>query len=166
MIKDGKILLIAAICMLNIIFWGCRQKVSEVQSADTAEELTFDEALATELGADAYGMKTWVMALLKAGPNRDFDRETAMELQRGHMANINRLAEEGKLILAGPFLDGGELRGIFLFDVDTVEEAKELTNSDPAIQTGSLVMELHTWYGSAALLKVPEIHRQIAKELP
>ncbi len=111
-------------------------------------------------------MKTWVLALLKAGPNRDYDRETALEIQRGHMANINRLADEGKLILAGPFLTSGELRGIFLFDVETVEEARELTETDPAIQAGSLVMELHPWYGSAALLKVPEIHKRIAAEQP
>lgn len=47
--------------------------------------------------------------------------------------------------------------------VETVEEAEALTNTDPAIKAGSLVMELLPWYGSAALMKVNDIHGQIAK---
>lgn len=43
------------------------------------------------------------------------------------MDNINRLAEEGKLVLAGLFMDGREERGIFIFDVETIEEARNLT---------------------------------------
>ncbi len=152
--------------VLISFYFGCSQEDVFLETSAPGEVSAFDEKLAEELGADNYGMKTWVLALLKAGPNRDYDRETALEIQRGHMANINRLADEGKLILAGPFLTSGELRGIFLFDVETVEEARELTETDPAIQAGSLVMELHPWYGSAALLKVPEIHKRIAAEQP
>jgi uncharacterized protein len=127
---------------------------------------TYDSQLAEVLGADDYGMRTYIMAFLRTGPNRDHDPETAREIQRGHMENINRLAKEGKLILAGPFLDGGELRGIFLFDVGTVEEARALTETDPAIQAGRLEMELHPWYGSAALLQVPAIHTRVSKQVP
>jgi uncharacterized protein len=67
------------------------------------------------------------------------------EIQKGHMANINRLAEMKKLIAAGPFGDNGRLRGIFVFRVDSLEEAKNLTAGDPAVQAGRLAMELHTW---------------------
>ncbi len=67
------------------------------------------------------------------------------EIQKGHMANINRLAEMKKLIAAGPFGDDGRLRGIFVFRVGSLEEAKALTASDPAVQAGRLAMELHTW---------------------
>ena len=126
----------------------------------------YDEKLAAELGADQYGMKQYVMAFLKKGPNRSQSKEEAMELQKGHMANINRMAEEGKLLIAGPFLDDGEIRGIYIFNVKTIEEAQKLTETDPAIKTGRLVMELHPWYGSAALLKVNEIHKSISKENP
>ncbi len=106
------------------------------------------------------------MAFLKAGPNRDQDQDqyTAMDLQRGHMNHVNKMVEDGKPVLAGPFLDGGEVRGIFVFDVETIEEARELTASDPAIKAGRLQMELHPWYGSPALLKVNEIHSTIASE--
>ncbi|PHL00555.1 hypothetical protein CGL56_04640 [Neolewinella marina] len=106
-------------------------------------------------------MRPYVMALLKAGPNRSSDSTAAAELQRAHMANIDRLAEEGKLVLAGPFLDDGDLRGIYVFDVATVEEARELTATDPAIAAGSLVMELHPWYGSAGLMGLNDLHHRL-----
>ncbi len=124
----------------------------------------FDAALAEKLGADQYGMRRYVMAFLKSGPNRGQDSTEAAELQRAHMDNIGRLAEAGKLSLAGPFLDGGELRGIYIFNVETIEEAKALTETDPAIQAGRLVMELHPWYGSAALMQVNEVHKTLSKE--
>jgi uncharacterized protein len=104
-----------------------------------------------------------VMAFLKAGPNRVQDSTKAVELQRAHMKNIKRMADEGKLVLAGPFLDGGKLRGIYIFDVKTIEEAEKLTQTDPAIQAGSLVMEMHPWYGSAAMMQVSAVHKKITK---
>ena len=67
------------------------------------------------------------------------------EIQKAHMANINRLAEMKKLIAAGPFGDDGRLRGIFVFRVASLEEAKALTASDPAVQAGRLAMEIHSW---------------------
>jgi uncharacterized protein YciI len=128
------------------------------------QESRYDSTLAAELGADEYGMKTYVMALLKRGPAKLEDAEHRRQVQVGHMKNISRLAEEGKLIVAGPFSGDGELRGIYIFDVQTLEEAEALTRTDPAIQAGTLVMELHMWYGSAALLKLPEIYPLIQKK--
>ena len=123
----------------------------------------FNESLAKELGADDYGMRKYVMAFLKKGPNRPSDKKKADALQAAHMENIGRLAKEGKLAIAGPFLDDGELRGIYIFNVETVEEAKKLTETDPAIKAGSLVMELHPWYGSAALGLVNKYHDKVSK---
>jgi uncharacterized protein len=134
---------------------------SEVAVADTTES-KYNAELAQELGADDYGMKRYVMAFLKSGPNRDQDPEAAQEIQAGHMAHITSMAESGKLVLAGPFLDGGDVRGIFVFDA-TMEEAEALTAADPAVQSGRLVMELHAWYGSAALMQVNEIHSTLAR---
>ena len=79
------------------------------------------------------------------------------------MENIGKLAEAGKLVLAGPFFGDGDLRGIYIFDVRSVEEAEKLTKTDPAIKYGSLVMELKEWYGSAALMEINEIHKSIAE---
>lgn len=143
----------------------------EVDSPPAAEasppettEIGYDSAFAERLGADDYGMKSYVMAFLKRGPNRDRDSSEAAALQRAHLENIGRLAEAGKLVLAGPFLDTGELRGIYLFAVPTVAEAEALTATDPAIQAGSLVMELKPWYGSAAILELNTLHRRLEKQ--
>ena len=123
-----------------------------------------DADLANKLGADEYGMKTYVMAFLLAGDRvSEYSQEERVEIQKGHMANINRLAEMGKLILAGPFVNGGEKRGIFIFDVPSKAEAEELTNTDPAVKAGVLKMELVEWYGSAALMMVPEVHEKVRK---
>jgi len=130
---------------------------------DTKDANGFDSIRAQEDGADDYGMRQYVIAFLSRGPNRDLDSIKAVELQQQHMANIGRMADEGKLVVAGPFLDDGELRGIYVFNVATVAEAEELTNSDPAVQAGSLAMELKPWYGSAALMEVNEIHNEISK---
>jgi uncharacterized protein YciI len=74
------------------------------------------------------------------------------------------MAEAGQLVLAGPFLDDGDLRGIYIFNVKTVEEAEALTNTDPAIQAGRLKMELKEWYGSAALMAVNGLHKSLSRQ--
>jgi len=124
----------------------------------------FDKEKALKYGADKYGMRKYVMAFLKRGPNRPSDPQKSEELQRAHMQNIGRMADARKLVVAGPFLDKGDLRGIYIFNVSSIEEAEELTNTDPAIIYGSLVMELKEWYGSAALMAVNDLHKSIAEE--
>lgn len=149
--------------LLSTSLFSCTNSGNTNSKEISSEENKFDAELAKKLNADNYGMKTYVMAFLKRGPNRSQDSITAANLQRSHLENITKLANAGKLVLAGPFLDTGDLRGIYIFDVATIEEAKKLTETDPAIQQGSLVMELKLWYGSAALLQINEIHKKIAK---
>jgi len=149
--------------MKKIIFLIITLSIGITGYTQDKEITDFDESLAKELGADDYGMRKYVIAFLKKGPNRTNDSIQAAALQKGHMANIGRLAKEGKLAIAGPFLDNGELRGIYIFNVETIEEAKKLTESDPAIKAGSLVMELHPWYGSAALGLVNKYHAKVSK---
>lgn len=139
------------------------QEKEEVKMEAAEEENGYDQALAEKYGADEYGMKKYVMAFLKKGPNRPEDPEKEAELQAAHMENIGKMAEAGKLVLAGPFFGDGELRGIYIFDVPSIEEAQALTESDPAIQAGSLVMELKEWYGSAAVTGINEIHTKLSK---
>ena len=149
-------------------FQACEPAPSEAPAEEMPNEKVetengYDAEAAAKYGADEYGMRSYVMAFLKRGPNRDMDSTQAAELQQAHLKNIVRLAEAGKLSLAGPFLDDGDIRGIYIFNVATVEEAEELTNTDPAIKAGSLVMELKPWYGSAAVMAVNEIHRTLEK---
>lgn len=150
--------------ILILILASCAAQSEQTMVTREDETVSeFNEALAKELGADDYGMSRYVIAFLYAGENRGLDSTRAVELQRAHMKNIKRMAREGSLVLAGPFLDDGDLRGIYIFDVATVEEARALTKTDPAIQAGSLRMELLPWYGSAAVKQVSAIHEQLQK---
>lgn len=152
-----------SIIFLLLTFLGCQN--NSIKENDKVSSEKYNSEKAAKYGADQYGMKKYVMAFLKRGPNRDRDSIEAMELQRAHLKNIERLANEGKLVLAGPFLDDEDIRGIYVFDVPTVEEAKSLTETDPAIQEGSLIMELRPWYGTAALKEIIEIHKTLQQQL-
>ena len=121
----------------------------------------FDADLAQRLGADAYGMKSYVFATLKTGPTKLAGEEN-QRVMAGHLKNIARLANEGKLVLAGPFLEKDDRRGIFIFDVRTKEEAAELVKTDPAVAAGVFEVEVRLWYGSAALPELNRIHESIA----
>jgi len=87
------------------------------------------------------------LVLLKKGPawTAEATPETTA-LQEAHMANIRSLSNQKKLIVAGPLGDNGDIRGIFLFQVGSLEAAKALTDSDPAIRAGRLVAEIHPWW--------------------
>jgi uncharacterized protein YciI len=93
-----------------------------------------------------YEMKQYWMVFLKRGPNRTQDLATAAAIQQGHMANIGRLASLGKILVAGPFGDDGDLRGIFIMDCKDEAEVKELCSSDPAVKAGRLAVEIHPWW--------------------
>lgn len=153
--------------LLSVLVYSCQVEqgceeypLDQEQPGDAS---VYDSVYAKKLGADEYGMHAYVIAFLREGPNRDRSEEEAKRLQAAHMANIMKMADAGDLVVAGPFMDDGELRGIYIFNVATVEEARALTESDPAIQAGSLVMELHPWYSSAALIEVNSVHKRIAK---
>jgi len=135
----------------------------DIEKINKSPEMTYDSLLARQLGVDDYGMKPYVMAFLLAGPNRNQDSLEIQKIQRAHLDNINRMAEEGKLVLAGPFLDEGEVKGIYIFNVSTIEEAEQLTKTDPAIISGRLKMNLKPWYGSGAIIELNKLHHRIAK---
>lgn len=122
----------------------------------------YDAELARRLGGDKNGMKLYVIAFLKTGPKVIPEGKERNELFAGHMANIGRLAEEGKLAVAGPFVknDAG-FRGIFILNVETIEDARKLVETDPVVKSGVMVVELYKWYGSASLMATPEIHKKI-----
>ncbi|MBO9637527.1 YciI family protein [Siphonobacter aquaeclarae] len=127
-------------------------------------QTTYDEPLARKLGADEYGMKKYVLAFLKTGSVKIEDKNERMKVQKEHLRNMNRLAEEGKLIVAGPFLDGKENKGILIFNVESMEEAQKLAESDPGVKAGIFALELHPWYGSAALIETPRLHKTLQKK--
>jgi uncharacterized protein len=107
--------------------------------------LLFTCKVFSQTGNPADNLKPYFFVLLKKGPNRDQDSITAVQIQKEHLQNINNLAASGKLNIAGPFLDDGELRGIFIFDSNNEEEVKRLVDNDPAVKAGRLTYEIHPW---------------------
>jgi len=101
-------------------------------------------------------MTTAYLGFLTRGAKWTPEKTAATEeLQKAHMANINRLAEMKKLVVAGPFGDNGTLRGIFVFKVATLEEAKELAATDPSVQAGRLAISMHPWLVPEGVLPSP-----------
>jgi uncharacterized protein YciI len=124
----------------------------------------YDEALAKSLNADEHGMKMYVFCILKTGSYTTASKEERQQLFEGHMANINRLAKEGKLVVAGPFEKNDKnYRGVFIFNVSTIEEAQALVATDPAVSAKLFEAELTLWYCTAALQEIPKLHDKIAK---
>jgi len=112
----------------------------------------YDSTLARKLGADDYGMKGFILVILKTGPNQTTDKTFINNCFRGHFDNMNRMVKEGKLIVAGPIgKNSNSYRGIFILNLTSVEEADRLLQTDPAVKEGLLEAELYNWYGSAAL---------------
>jgi len=131
---------------------------------NTAPPPGFDAALAARYGADEYGMKSYVLVILKTGPNKLPAGKERDELFKGHFANMNRLAAEGKLAVAGP-LDGVDgWRGLFILVAKDIDEAKQLADTDPVLKSGEMIAEYHKFFSSAALMQVNETHDKIAKK--
>lgn len=107
-----------------------------------------------------FEMKLYYFVFLNAVKDRPvIDSATAMEIQMGHMANLERMYMEGKSKLAGPFMDGGEMRGIVILDVSSEEEAREQMSRDPAIINGRLEAVIKKWYGPAGLIVEPKARK-------
>jgi len=126
----------------------------------------YDAGLASKLGGDDNGMRPYVMVILKTGPTPKPKGKERDEMFKGHFANIERLASQGKLVLAGPFDGVDGWRGMFIFAVNDIDKAKLLAATDPVIASGEMVAEYHKYYGSAALMQVNETHNRITKPAP
>jgi len=131
-----------------------------------AEEATsaYDPALAAAVGADENGMRRYVLVILKTSPTPVPPGPARDEMFKGHFANMKRLADAGKLALAGP-LDGVDgWRGLFIMAVSDIEEARALVATDPVVAQGEMIPEFHKYFGSAALMLVNDGHAKVSKK--
>jgi uncharacterized protein YciI len=137
--------------------------VQPAPSQPATSRPTYDAALAERVGADERGMRQYVLVILRTGPTRVPAGPERDEMFKGHFANMRRLADAGKLVLAGP-LDGVDgWRGLYVFAVTDLEEARRLVATDPVVAKGEMVPELHTYYGTAALMLMPQLAVQVAR---
>ncbi len=141
--------------------------VLAIQAIGQNTNPNYDSTLAKKYGADEYGMKGYILVILKTGTNKTTDKEFISKCFAGHMENINRLAKLGKLIVAGPLGKNDKTyRGIFILNTTSLDEAKELLQTDPTIKESILEAELYNWYGSAALSEYLEVSDKIWKINP
>ena len=133
-------------------------------NAPSAPPAPDDAALAKTWGADERGMRGYVLVILKGGPNKMAPGPERDAMFQGHFANIQRLADEGKLAIAGPTDNTDGWRGIFVFTVKDIEEAKALTATDPVIIHGEMVAEYHKLYATAGLMGIPDVHKRLTKK--
>jgi len=102
-------------------------------------------------------MRGYWMGIIKRGSNYAVERSEveAAALQKAHRDRIGEIADEGKMILAGPFgpQEGVDdpLIGLFLYTVETREEAEALAASDPAVSAGRLRVEIVEWWGVSGI---------------
>ena len=149
--------------LLMCLLTGLSLSVTAAEETPAVAVPAYDAGLAQRTGADDMGMRKFVLVILKSsetpvpkGPERD-------EMFKGHFANMGRLSKEGVLALAGP-LDGVDgWRGLFVLAVDDIETAKRHVETDPVIVKGEMVAEYHRYYGSAALMLIPEWHERLQK---
>lgn len=99
-----------------------------------------------------YKMTGYVVGLLRKGPKwtAESTPETAA-IQAGHMENIRKMGDAGKLIVAGPFTHNGDLRGMFIFRAASPDEVRAMVDADPAVKAGRLVVDLYPWFAGDGL---------------
>lgn len=137
---------------------------ASAQNDQPAPAAQYDSELAQSLGADERGMRNYVLVILKTGPNKVPEGPARTKMFQGHFANIQRLASEKQLVLAGPSDGTDGWRGIFVFATPDIDQAKRYVATDPVIVNGELVAEYHKFYGSAGLMMLNQIHSKIQKK--
>ena len=148
---------IITILCLAVAFTSCNYKVETVvheedSSKELKEELTskgfqiFDYV--DEKTQDTILMQQYFIAFLKRGENRSQTKEEAEKLQAAHLAHLGKMYELGYADISGPFGDNGDIRGITIYNVPTIEMADSLANADPMVKAGRLVIEVHPWWAA------------------
>jgi len=153
---------ITILAIVLFVFYSCQTSTTKQVKQDSTSENRTDSTLIRSTGADEYGMRQYILVLLKEDKARRPDSAEMARIESGHLKYLKHLMDDRKILVLGPILEDNPIAGICIYDCKTVDEAKKLAASDPAVQSGELVVEAHPWYGTAALMKIPEIHQKIA----
>jgi uncharacterized protein YciI len=150
--------------MQKLLLFFCLMLIAVNIKAQTDQQV-YDSVLAKNLGADEYGMKQYVFVMLLPGTNQLAKGAVRDSIFRGHRMNIGKLADQNKLVIAGPFEDNDKsYQGIFILNVRTISEARDLLKTDPAINSGLLNAELYEWYGAAAIGEYLKFQNRITRK--
>lgn len=157
-----KLAVIALGLCLTVGAIACRAQQTPAPAAPPTS--TYDPALAKSVGADERGMRSYVLVVLKTGPNRVPAGLERDEMFKGHFANMKRLSDAGKLVLAGPFDGVDGWRGLFIFASADIEETKQMVATDPVVMKGEMIPEFHKYYGPAALMLMRDLYGKLAEK--
>lgn len=132
----------------------CPEEVKQ-SMASLKKELT-DKGFSTfdyvnEATQDTVIMQQYYMVFLKRGENRSQNKQEADSLQALHMAHLGRMYEEGYADISGPFGDDGDIRGITIYNVPTLQIADSLARLDPMVQAGRLAVEVKPWWAAKSV---------------
>jgi uncharacterized protein len=87
--------------------------------------------------------------ILLRRPDRapSYDDETLERIQREHLAFYTAMREAGHVVTNGPVRDQPDdaLRGIAIFATESLGRARQLANTDPAVQAGRLEVQAMSW---------------------
>ena len=97
---------------------------------------------------DTILMQQYFMAFLKKGPNRSENKIEVDSLQKLHLEHLGKMYELGFADISGPFGDDGDIRGITIYNVPTIEMADSLAKADPMVKSGRLMIEIHPWWAA------------------
>jgi len=134
-----KLLSIASLLLILLI--ACKdENKTQSQSVSANYDLQSDTTVYSK------EMKRFWLVELRKGPNRNQDSASRVKIQAAHIANIERLAKEGKIIMAGPIGIEDDLQGIFLMNCSDSTEVEKFVQTDTAVITGRLIMKYYPWW--------------------
>lgn len=135
---------VLALCATGLVLAAAGKKAEKAPPAADAPKMEFE---------------SYQLVLLKRGPSWTPEKTPAIEtLQREHLAHLGKMGESGKMVIAGPFGDQADesMRGMCLYRVGSLEEAKALAESDPMVKSGRLKVEALTWYVEKGYMTFPK----------
>lgn len=161
--------ILIGLTMILLLFTSCMDNKTQEPLKFQDEELTATETSLQGLKArlDSLGYQTfnyvnpstndtvlmqqYFIAFLKTGPNRSQNKLEADTLQMLHLEHLQRMYDLGYADISGPFGDNGDIRGVTIYNVPTLQMADSLANLDPMVKSGRLLIEVHPWWAGKGL---------------
>jgi uncharacterized protein YciI len=136
--------------------------LAPAQGAPSPQPPAESQPSAAKPAAPPLNLEAYQLVILQRPEHpRDYPQDKLEEIQKAHLAHLRELAKAGKLLVAGPLDDQPDprMRGIEIFRVGSLEEAKRLAADDPAVKAGRLEPVVMTWYTEKGALAFPIAER-------